>query len=589
VLLAAVLVVPASAGDEDWETYFEKSGGKATPRHAETVEYCKRLDKASRWIRYTTFGVSPQGRDLPLLIASSEKVFSPDAAASARRDGHAVLLIQACIHAGESAGKDAGLMLLRDIAVTKEYPDLLDHVTVLFIPIFSVDGHERFGPYNRINQNGPEEMGWRTTARNLNLNRDFLKADASEMRDWIRLFNAWVPDFFIDCHTTNGSDYQYAITYIIDILGNMAPDLTDWTRDVFLAKVIEQTAEAGFPMSPYVMYMKWGDPTTGIRTWVSPPRFAQGYTSIRNRPGLLIEAHSRKDYSVRVRATYEVLKQSLEILNEESQGLLDVTRAADELTASPEFRQEPYPLQFAVDRSDSVMLDFQGIEYEVIDSDLSGGKWYEYSGEPTNVEVPFFSTQKPTVTADLPEAYIVPAEWGDVIERIALHDVEFVRLSEPVTLRMESYRFTSVEWQKQPYEGRHPVTCEIEPIVEERTFAAGSIVIDMNQPVARVVAHMLEPKGPDSFVSWGFFDGVFEQKEYADRDVLEKLAREMLANDDTLHEELEAAKAADEELAKNPRRILYWFYERSPYWDSRKNIYPVGKIADREVVERLLK
>jgi len=183
----------------------------------------------------------------------------------------------------------------------------------------------------------------------------------------------------------------------------------------------------------------------------------------------------------------------------------------------------------------------------------------------------------------------VPPEWATVIDRLELHGVELTRLGEPVKLRVDSYRFTKADWQKEPYEGRHPLNCEIEPITEERTYPAGSVVVDMDQPLARVIAHALEPKGPDSFVGWGFFDAIFEQKEYADRDVMEQLAKQMLEDDESLRADLDARMAEDPEFAKSPRRILNWFYARTPYWDSQKDVYPVGKIADRKVVESLRK
>ncbi len=257
LMVGLLLLATSVKAQGDYTTYYEASGYKETPRYDETIEYCKKLAKASRWLMYTTFGKTPQGRDLPLLVADRNRQFSPD---RIRRQDKVVLLIQAGIHSGESDGKDAGLMLLRDIAVTSKYPDLLDHVTVLFIPIFNVDGHERFGPFNRINQNGPKEMGWRTTAQNPNLNRDYLKADAPEMQAWIRLFNAWQPDFLVDCHVTDGSDYQYVITYIMDIFGNMVPPLTDWTEDVFLTTVKKAMMEAGYEMFPYVMLLDWPNP-----------------------------------------------------------------------------------------------------------------------------------------------------------------------------------------------------------------------------------------------------------------------------------------------------------------------------------------
>ncbi|MBI4720390.1 MAG: M14 family metallopeptidase, partial [Chitinivibrionia bacterium] len=315
----------ASAKEHGWQTYYEQSGCTATPRYEETIAYCRRLADASPWVAYESFGTSPQGRELPLVIADKDGRFTPEAA---RRAGKIVLLVQACIHAGESDGKDAGLMLLRDIAISKKRPELLDNVTLLFIPIFNVDGHERFGPCNRINQNGPAEMGWRVTAQNLNLNRDFFKADAPEMQAWLRLFGAWLPDFFVDCHVTDGADYQYVVTYGLDIFGTMDPGLTRWSRDVFLRSIEASMAEAGFPISPYVYFRGGHDPMSGLGTWITPPRLSHGYTTIQNRPGLLVETHMMKDYRTRVAGTYEILEQTMALLNAEHAALKDLVRGA---------------------------------------------------------------------------------------------------------------------------------------------------------------------------------------------------------------------------------------------------------------------
>jgi hypothetical protein len=592
-LLALVLLCSiadaALAGREvkDWRTDYEKSGMKATPRYDETIAYCKRLDKASQWIRYTTFGKSPQGRDMPLVIASKRGVFAPWEAERARRNGDVIVLIQAGIHSGEIEGKDAGLMLLRDIAIDKKFPGLLDHVTVLFLPILNVDGHERFGPYNRINQHGPEEMGWRTTADGLNLNRDYLKADAEETRAWLELFNDWKPDFFVDCHTTDGADYQYPITYIADVFGNLVPPLTDWTRDVYIGNITKTMDRAGYPMCPYVLPIEWPNPKSGLIAWVTTPRFAQGYVSIRNRPSILVETHQRKDYPARVSATYEIVRHTIEILDREREGLRNAIDAADAYTASETFRKKEFPLRFRLDRADSVMMEFKGVSFDTVTSDVTGGRLYRFTGKPETFTVPYFNKQKVAAAAMLPEAYIVPPEWTDVIQRLAIHGVEFQRLIASATLEVHSCRFENCKWQEEPFEGRHPMEFEVKPIVETRTYPKGSVVVDMNQAASQVAAHILEPKGPDSYVQWGFFDTIFEQKEYADADVMEKMAREMLAGNESLRKEFEAKKAADAEFAKHPRAILNWFYQHTPYWDNRKDVYPVGMVFERKVVEQL--
>jgi hypothetical protein len=583
-MILLLLGMPVAVEADDYVTHYEASGHVRTPRYDETIDYCKRLVEGSRWLHYTTFGKSPQGRDLPLLIADGKRHFTPE---KLRRDDKIVLLVQAGIHAGEIDGKDAGLMLMRDIAVTKKYPNLLDHVTILFVPIFNVDGHERFGLHNRINQNGPEEMGWRVTAQGLNLNRDYLKADAPEMRAWIGLFNAWKPDFFIDCHVTDGADYQYAITYIMDIWGNMPPMVTDWTENVYLAGVKPAMIEAGFEIFPYASFREGHNPKSGMISWVSTPRFSTGYTSLRNRPGLLIETHTLKDYKTRVNATYEMLKETLILLNTEQASLKAVNAEADRYTASSEFRGRLYAVRFAPDDVLST-VEFKGIDFEAAESDLTGGMWYRFGEKPVTFTISYQNRHVPSAEVDLPEAYIIPPEWTAVIERLAIHGLDLERLEKARTLEVASYRFSDVSWHSAPYEGRHPVTFTVTELTEERTYPAGSVVVDMNQSGAPVAAHILEPMGPDSYVQWGFFDAIFEQKEFGESYVMEEVAREMLASDPELRKRFEAKKTEDPKFAVDAKAILNWFYQQTPYWDDRKDVYPVGKIYSGEQVKALL-
>jgi hypothetical protein len=313
-----LISVSSFAQTDEWATFYERSGKKETPRYRETMDFCRRLAMSSDWVHMTAFGKSGMGRDLPLLIIDNHGLSNPDAI---KASGKIILLIQACIHPGESEGKDAGMMLIRDLVIRKQFPGLLDRVSILFIPIFNVDGHERFGPYNRINQNGPEEMGWRVTATNLNLNRDYLKADAPEMQAWLKMFNTWMPDFFIDTHTTDGADYQYVLTYQMELYGDMDPGLTDWSKNSFLKDWSGQLEKAGFPVFPYIEFRNWHNPESGIEMSVGPPMLSQVYTSLRNRPGLLLETHMLKPYEQRVSATYEALKISIGILGKESVNL----------------------------------------------------------------------------------------------------------------------------------------------------------------------------------------------------------------------------------------------------------------------------
>jgi hypothetical protein len=571
----------------DWLTYYEKSGYNETPRYAETMAFCDRMDAASEWVTVKSFGKSAQGRSLPLVIIDKQGFSAPE---QIHRSGKVLLLIQACIHPGECEGKDAGLMLIRDLVINKKYPELLDHISIIFIPIFNADGHERFGSYNRINQNGPKEMGWRVTANNLNLNRDFLKAETPEMQVWLRMFNKWMPDFFIDTHTTDGADYQYVLTYLMEVFGNMDDGLTQWCKSVFLPSMTSNMEKNGFPVFPYIEFRDWHNPKSGLESNVAPPMLSQGYTSLRNRPGLLLETHMLKPYKLRVSSTYECLLSSLGILNKEYSVFLSLVKKADEITAGKDFRDQDFPLHFETLTTDSTMVDFRGINYEEMKSELTGETWFKYGNEKIFFQLPCFSVNKPSVITKLPEAYIVPVEWKTVIDKLVLHGVKLSYLAKDTIIRIDTYKLSSPKWNTTSYEGHHALyEFETNMIRQDRLFCKGSAIVDMNQQQAKIIAHLLEPKGNGSLVYWNYFDAVLEQKEYAEHYVMEAMIPGMLKENPQLNDEFEKKKMEDTLFAKNPNMILNWFFSKTPYWDSRKDIYPVGKIYDRQLLYTLLK
>lgn len=570
-------------------TPYETSGYTDTPRYKETIDYCRMLDKQSGQVSYTTFGKSARGLDLPLLVLDRDGLTNPEAI---RKAGRMILLLEACIHPGESEGKDAGLLLLRNFLVPGDGrenrtpdPELLNNISVLFIPIFNADGHERFGPFNRINQNGPREMGWRTTATNLNLNRDFLKADCPEMRAWLNMFNRWMPEFFIDIHTTDGADYQYVITYLMEIFGNMDQGLTSWCTENFIPEMEQKMEEQGMPVFPYVTFRKWHDPRSGLISEAAPPMLSQSYSSQRNRPGLLIETHMLKPYRLRVNATYEVVLTTMEILAKEKMKLEILISQADQFTSSDAFRDKPFPLSLETSRQDSVMREFLGYEYEIVKSDLTGGDWFQYSSKPAAFMLPYFSKAYPRHETRLPLAYIIPAEWVAVLEVISAHGFDRTILKEETSIPVMRYRFKNPSWQQMPYEGRHRIVrLDLEEFNETYAFPAGSVIVPIAQPDARIIAHLLEPKGNGSLVQWGFFDAVFEQKEYGESYVVERMARLMIKDDPALLREFEEKKRTDTVFAKNHWEMINWFYRKSKFADNRYMVYPVGRIFDEALL-----
>lgn len=585
----AAIVVLVLAGPLGWvfaqETPYEISEGKKTPSYEETMQWCQDLADGSSLLQFQSFGISGEGRPLMVMVADLKGKFDP--AEHDQRGDRVVALVEACIHAGESCGKDAGMLLLRDLANDAQLAEKqLQNTTLLFVPIFNADGHERSSPYGRINQNGPEEMGWRVTANNQNLNRDFLKSDTPEMRALLGLWGAWDPDFFVDIHSTDGADYQYPLTYGLEVRGNMEAGLTAWTKDYRDAMHVSMEAD-GYPISPYVSFKNWHDPRSGMTAGVMGPRFSQGYAAIRNRPGLLIETHMLKDYPTRVESTRLMLSHSLNWLTEHGADLRQRIAQADAFTSSKKFRDQRFPLTFSR-TEDSVPFEFLGVHYEKVKSEVTGGDWFRYfSDQPETMELDFFETMEPDLVADLPEAYIVPRQWSVIIDRLKIHGVQLRELTRATELKIRTSKFSDVKWRERPYEGHHPLSFSVEPLTEVRSFPAGSVVVDMNQPLARVAAHILEPQGPDSMLRWGYLDAIFERVEYVESYVIENMIAEMVKENPELLVELEARKSEDPEFAGNPWAIRYWFYEKTPYFDQRVGVYPVGSLDDRKTVEDL--
>jgi hypothetical protein len=398
-------------------------------------------------VKIEDFGKTGEGRDLKIVIVSKDGVFDPTAI---HASGRVILLVQNAIHAGEMDGKDACLALLRDIVITKSQAALLDHAVLVFIPVYNIDGHERRSPYNRINQNGPEVMGWRGNGSNLNLNRDYMKADAPETRAFLKLFNRWLPDFFVDDHVTDGADYQYDVTYTIDDGPDVAPETAKWIRETVTPELERQVDASGHLASPtYITLMDDTDPAKGLGYSEDPPRFSTGQIILENRPGMLVELHMLKDYKTRVTGNYELLKALLDLMNRDAAKLIALNAQADadaaKLGAHP-LDNSKFPLNLEWNGETTPFL-FRGYKYTRELSAVSGSMWVSYSHEPWNATLPLATGVKVTASTTPPAGYIIPQQWTHVIGVLAAHDVSMQHLTADWTGKIERYRCGGMEWQ----------------------------------------------------------------------------------------------------------------------------------------------
>lgn len=575
VFLLGVNLFPQS---DDWKTKFELSGYLETPRYEETMEYFKRLSEASPYAEMFNFGASPQGRDLNAVIISKEKNFKPSDLSGRKKP---LLLIVNGIHAGEIEGKDASMLLLREILISKEKEHYLDKADLLIVPIFNVDGHERFGPYNRINQQGPSEMGWRSTAQNLNLNRDWTKADAPEMQALLKLFSKWLPDFLIDSHTTNGADYQYTITYGVEKNQNIEAGLREWTVNRFIPYMQKYVEDAGFITMPYIDFKEWFlGFEGGIVEGAFGPRYSQGYAAVQNRPGLLIETHMMKPFKERVFSTKAMFESIILLLNEDAEKLLSLNKKADK-SSIKKYREEKeyFPIGLSVSDS-SEEFTFKGFEYIKDSSDISGGLRTTYTDKPKDFQLKRYKDVYVSDSVLAPKGYYIPAQYKEITEKLNLHGIDFEIIDSDVKKKVTRFKFKDVKFAQAPFEGRQRVSFSYETFEEETLIPKGSYYISTDQREIRLILHLLEPKGDDSFLKWGFFNPIFERKEYFEMYVLEKLAKQMLSVDPKLKEEFEIKLREDEEFKNNPWLRLFFFFERSPYNDKQINLYPVMRLEN---------
>ncbi len=560
-----------------WQTKFEQSNYTETERYDETISYFKKLAQYSNYAELLSFGVSPQGRKLYCLIVSKDKTFTP---AAAKKTSKPVILINNGIHAGEIAGKDASMLLLRDILVTKEKQNLINNTILLVIPIFNVDGHERFSPYNRINQNGPKEMGWRTTAQNLNLNRDWMKADAPEMKAMLKLFSSWLPDFFIDTHTTDGADYQYTITYTMEKYQDIYHEIATWIKNRFEPYIEKYVNQSGYLISPYIGFMgrKIDD---GIRSEAFGPRFSHAYAAVQNRPGLLIETHMMKPYKDRVFSTKALLNAAIEYLNGHPNQLIALNKRADENSIKEFTVDKKYlPLKLELTGKHFPFL-FKGVKYKRDSSWISGKTMTTYTEVKEDFNIQKFDDMEVVNSVSAPALYIIPKEWGEwdhLIDRIKLHGIKVEQLSHSKTFIVTKYKFKNIKFANHSYESHQRVKCDYDSYIDTVTVPAGTYIIPTAQRTIRVILNLLEPKAEDSFLQWGFFNSIFEQKEYAEGYVMEKYAREMMNNNPLLKEDFEKKLKEDDKFRKNPYARLNFFYKRSLYFDKEFDVYPVMRV-----------
>lgn len=551
-----------------WVTAFEADPDlNFSPDYADTRAWFDRLEAASPWIRIEVFGTSPEGRPIYAVIASKDgAAFDP---------AKPVLLAQAGIHPGEIDGKDAGMMLLRDICFYGK-DALLDGVNLILAPILSVDGHERASAYSRPNQRGPRLQGWRNTATNQNLNRDYMKLDQPEMQAARGLLNKYKPDLYVDIHVTDGLDYQYDLTYGYngeDGAWSRSPAIAAWLDAAFKPAMNASLEAEGHIPGELVFGLDDDDPKAGLSDGGLGERYSNGWGAAAHVPTILIENHSLKPHAQRVLATYVFLETALRLLAAQGAGLRDA------IARDRALRPDPVLANFAQADQPASIRTFKGIRYDTYDSPASGRREVRWLGEPDPEpwKLPFFGSRS-TLSLARPAAYWIPSYRRDLIDRLVLHGVRMDLLDAPRTVAVEMLRLKAPKIAAEAAEGHVAMSvAEVSPERRDWTFPPGSARIPADQPLGDLVVLLLEPQSSESFFAWGMVPEVLTRVEYIEAYAIAPLADRMLAADPALRAEFEARLAADPTFAADARARLAWFYERTPFYDQRYLLYPIAR------------
>ncbi|MDB5963242.1 MAG: peptidase [Massilia sp.] len=558
----------------DLSTLSERSGFLKTGRYDEVIQLCAAFQSAwPKQVKCIDFGTTPEGRPMKALIVTRSGAFT---AAAARQRKLPVTLIQGGIHAGEIDGKDAGFQAVREILDGKLAKGALDKQVLIFVPVFNVDGHERFTPNNRPNQRGPVEMGWRTTAQNFNLNRDYVKADAPEMQAMLKLVNAWDPLVYVDLHVTDGAKFEHDVSIQVEPVYSGDAEFRKAGLALRSNVIADITKLGSQPQSYYMSFVENDNPASGFADGVSDPRFSTGYFQLRNRMAMLVETHSWKDYPTRVRITHNAFISVLDQVAAHGAEWQQAAAAAD--ARATRIAGSAVPLSWKT-TDKARMVDFKGYAYTRTPSDVSGILMTRYDEtRPQLWTVPLRDEVLPDLMATAPAGgYIVPAAFAaSVAAKLDQHGISYsiVKTAQD-RAAVDTFRADKATFTPGSFESHQRLAVTGAWKSEPRAVGAGALYVPVGQPKARLVMAMFEPQAPDSLLAWGMFNNAFERKEYMEEYVAEDVAREQMAADPALAAQFKKMVDSDPAFAKNGRARLEFFAKRHASWDERFNLYPV--------------
>lgn len=538
--------------------------------YEQVISSYKELDKANQNAKLVEIGATDSGKNLHLFLIGGEPM-DEDVTLQDIAKNKAVVLINNGIHPGESCGIDASIIFAREILKKK----ISDDVLIAIIPVYNVGGALNRGSFSRANQNGPEEHGFRGNARNLDLNRDFIKADALNTISFYTVFQALQPHIFIDTHTSNGADYQYTMTLISTQKDKLNPVLAETLSKDLEPYLYKQMDKKGWPMTPYVNVFGY-TPDKGFAAFLESPRYASGYTTLFNTIGFITETHMLKPYKDRVESTLAFLHVMNKYVGDNSEKLKEGRRKAFEFDQ----RQKEFAISWSLDSSKYEERKFKGFEYSYPESAVSGAKRLKYEeSKPKTFDIKYYSTWKDKDSASVPKYYVVPRAWREVVYRLQLNGVQMKPIQRDTIVNASSYYIQDAQFLKYPYEGHFLLKdMKVEKRRQQRAFLEGDYLVSTQQKNIRFLMSVMEPQAVDSYLRWNFYDEIYQQKEHFSSYVFEDTAEQLLKDDAELKAVFEDWKKENPEQLGDGYNSLRFIYEHSEYYEKEHLRYPVARI-----------
>lgn len=571
--LMLVSIVAHHSFSQSITTKFEQTKGTQTPTYFEIIDWWKKLDEKSGKVKMLTMGSTDAGYPLHLVVVSNNGDSNFD---NIRKNNKRVILVNNGIHPGEPDGIDASMLLVRDI-VTSKYK-IHDNIILAIIPIYNIGGCLNRSANFRVDQDGPEEFGFRGNSQNLDLNRDFIKCDSKDARAFTEIFHLTDPDVFVDNHVSNGADYQHVITLLTTQHNKLGGVMGEFLSKQFEPAIYSLMKEKKYDLVPYVN--SFGDtPENGWPEYWDSPRYASGYAALWHTFSFVPETHMLKPYDLRVKATYALMQSFIEFTSTNSE---TIKKLRNQTKHSVQSAIE-FPFSWSLDRSQFKEVLYKGFESGRRPSEVSGlPRLYYDRSKPFEKTIKIFNYFAVKNIIKKPKAYIIPQGWWKVIDLLKLNRVQMTQLKKDSSIEVEIYKIEDYKTLPRQYEMHHLNSdVKISTTLQFIDFKKGDWYIPMNQAANRFLIETLEPQGEDSYFAWNYFDAILSQKEGYSAYVFEDIAADYLKNNPDIKNRLEQQRAADTAFAKNARAQLNFVYQNSPWYEPAHMRYPVYRLLNK--------